>query len=272
MRTVAVTCLLALCSTAGAKSNNVRVLGIAFEGNRAVPTAALTRVLPIRRGQQIPAVVVEAALSRQFVEAAVVEPVSRLYYRLGFVTHQLTPQSVQLVRRKRGVLVKVKLSEGPRFKMGKLHGGSGRHRRSLGLKRGRTFDGVELTRGVDRITRRLRDQGYAAAEVKPQLTLDAERKTIHVQLRVDRGALFAVEKIELQGNRKIHARLIRGALDFAEGDRYSERALKRSWERLMATGFFKSVDLSLSKGEKESGLVITVTSTERANCPSLDAA
>ena len=256
-----------------ARSPALRLLGISFNGNRAIPTSELVGALPIRTGHLVPVAVINGELQAPFVEAAFVEPLSRLYVERGYVDHRLTRDSVRLVRRKEGVLVRVEIGEGQRYQLGKLRleGAARKHVKAFGIRPGQPFDGSKLARGIGRLARTFHDRGHAGAEVTPKITVDRERRTVDVLLQVDRGDVFAVEAIQLRGNLRIRNRIIRSALTFAVGDRYSESALERSWKRLMATGYFETVKLSLSRGKSGNSLIVTIDAAELDGCPRVDA-
>jgi outer membrane protein assembly factor BamA len=265
--------LCAFSAHARSNGNTLSLRAITFAGNRAITAPALRRALPIRVGQRLPwAVLTDGDLRKSFVERAVVEPLGRVYLERGFVEHRIDAGSVELRRAAGGVQIHVKIDEGPRFLMGRLTvAGLDDRPVARGVRTGQTFNALALYQGLGQLARSLRDRGHAAAEVTPELSLDRRRRVVDVHLSVQTGAVYEVETIALRGNQRVRSSIIRRALSFAKGQRYNESAIEASRRRLMATGYFESVDLELSAGREARGLVVTIVATERPDCPRVDA-
>lgn len=74
---------------------------------------------------------------------------------------------------------------------------------------------------------------------------------------------LTVERIEITGNSKTRAGVIRSYLNFAEGDAISPLLLERNWQRLAATQFFKSVEFYTRPGSEKGKLIVVIEVRER---------
>lgn len=260
-------CLTLVCvgvgGSAAAEPTNLRLHAISFDGNHSFAKETLARVLPVKEGRGLPlALLRDEQLLTAFVQQGIVSPLSDFYLDHGYVEHELGLGSVHLDLVEGGVSIHVTITEGKRFRVGRL---------SEGLRPGQVFSRSKLVRAMARLARTLHDRGHAAAEITPELDLDREHRVVNVRLLVDKGAVYHVERIEVRGGGRISAPVIRRALAFKKGDRFSLAALERSQARLMAAGHFDAVNLSISQGASDDGLVITVETSERAGCPQLEA-
>jgi outer membrane protein assembly factor BamA len=277
MRRLFVHLVVGLCAfSAKAESapNTLPLRDITFAGNKTITAAELRRALPIKLGQQLPwAVLGKGELRVSFIGKALLEPLGRLYLERGFVEHEIDGKAVELRPAKGGIWIHVVIkNEGPRFQMGRLTvAGLDGRQVARGVQTGQTFNALALYQGLGQLARSLRDRGHAAVEVTPELSLDRKRRVVDVHLAVETGAVYRVESVALRGNQRVRASIIHRALSFARGDRYNESALEQSRQRLMASGYFESVDLELSPGRSGNGIVVTVVATERADCPRVDA-
>ena len=79
------------------------------------------------------------------------------------------------------------------------------------------------------------------------------------------GPMLVIEAIEVQGNASTAERLIRRALPIAAGDalRAGDPRLRKARYKVLALGFFRSVDLELRKGSERGKVILTVIVAER---------
>lgn len=254
---------LILDGPAYAEPVGLPLFSISFTGNHSFSKKTLTHVLPVKEGGILPLDLLrDEKLLAAFAERGIVRPLSDFYLDRGFVEHELGLGSVHLDLAEGGVSIHVKIIEGKRFRVGRLSGG---------LTPGQVFSQTRLVRAMARLARALHDRGHAAAEITPELDLDRKRRVVNIRLVVDKGAVYHVERIQVRGGGRISAPVIRRALTFKAGDRFSLSALERSRARLMAAGHFDLVSLSISNGTSGDRLVITVETTERIDCPQLEA-
>jgi outer membrane protein insertion porin family len=248
---------------AAAEPIGLPLRSISFTGNSSFSSPTLTRVLPVKEGGILPLdLLQDERLLAAFVEQGIVRPLSEFYLDRGYVEHELGLGSVHLDLAEGGVSIQITITEGKRYRVG---------RRGGGLTPGQVFSRTKLVQAMARRARALQDRGHAAAEITPEIDLDRERRLVNVRLVVDKGAVYHVERIQVRGNGRISAPVIRRALALKAGDRFSLSALERSHARLMAAGHFDSVNLSISQGTSDGRLVIIVETTERLGCPRLEA-
>ena len=107
------------------------------------------------------------------------------------------------------------------------------------------------------------DEGYAYASINPITTPDDETLTADINLQIAKGQRITVERINIEGNTTTRDKVIRREMELKENDRYSERLLRRSREKLMRLGFFESVDFATPRGSRDDTMVLNVTVKEK---------
>ncbi len=78
-------------------------------------------------------------------------------------------------------------------------------------------------------------------------------------------SVYVLEGVEIRGNERTLSRVISGMLPWAPGDRIDpeDRRLLRARFRLLATGYFREVELSLRRGSRRGHVVLVVHVQER---------
>jgi outer membrane protein insertion porin family len=109
----------------------------------------------------------------------------------------------------------------------------------------------------------LAKRGYPFVSVHPRFARDAAARAIDVVFVLDDGAHRYVERIVIRGNLRTRDELLRGELEFAEGDPYNQTLVDRAERRLRNMGLFKSVRVSTSQGAAPDRLVLAIDVEEQ---------
>lgn len=81
---------------------------------------------------------------------------------------------------------------------------------------------------------------------------------------------YRVEAIELQGNQRTDASLILQRVSIKKGAVLDENLVSLSRARLLATGFFVDVNMTLKKGQRRGWVIVLITVNERPPIPAVD--
>ena len=92
--------------------------------------------------------------------------------------------------------------------------------------------------------------GFPFAQATPRITRDAAAKRIDVAFTIDQGPRTYVERIDIHGNTRTRAYVIRREFDISEGDAYNKSLLDRAERRLKNLNYFKTVKISRRQGSK----------------------
>lgn len=200
------------------------------------------------------------------------------YYDRGHLTVDIATPRVALTPDRQYIDIVIPIREGPRYRIGRLRvqevdedgneveplGGRRQMRERVHAVPGDYFSRSVIGRDIVAVQTHYRDAGYANVEVTPDIQPDTARQTVDLTVRIVRGPIVHIHRIEVRGNAKTSERVIRREMEIIEGERYSESAYQASRRRIMALGFFERVDLSTEPVEGHPDqLVVNVEVAER---------
>ena len=107
------------------------------------------------------------------------------------------------------------------------------------LKRGDVFSREVLRQDVGRIMDRYDGIARPFASVVPLFNIDQEKKTVAVSIDIQEGGEVRIGRINISGNSKTRDKVIRREMRLDEGEVYSKKAIKRSYERLGNLNYFR---------------------------------
>jgi outer membrane protein insertion porin family len=254
----------------------VSVRRVHFVGNDHLSDDDLLGFMRTHPTSVISLVTSNDTFKRDFFDEDVMR-IQALYYDRGYLNVQVAPPRIELTPDRQQIDITVPVSEGPRFKIGRLKvieqndageevdplGGRRVVREQIETDPGEWFSRTKLSEGIERITRHYRDAGFAKAEVTPDTELDVDKRIVHITVGIRRGPECHIERIEIQGNDKTRDKVLRREIVITEGEKYSQTKLEYSKERMTALGYFERVDMSEADGNEPDGLVITYEVKER---------
>jgi outer membrane protein insertion porin family/translocation and assembly module TamA len=193
---------------------------------------------------------------------------------------QQTPEDKAWEAKRTRVLVEIGVDEGPQTKVAAMHVNFASVDKSVDEKleqrveaaakdhldedQGFTEEHYEDARRA--ALRALTDRGYAYAEVTKNADIDVEKNLATVTYTISTGPPSTFGKIEIVGLKGIPEWLIRPALGFKEGQRFSTRRLAEAQTALAEFGVFGSIAIepAIAKGGPRPTAVPIRISVERA--------
>ncbi len=191
------------------------------------------------------------------------------YWEEGHLRAELGPVQASLSADRRTVALTIPVREGPAYTVSEvsLTGDAAQEPAiasvSLRSRAGDRFRSSVLREDLTALVTRLQDEGHPFAEVTPVPVPDDGARTVALRLDLTAGPVAVIERAEVTGNTRTRDQVIRTELRFVEGERFGAAALRRSQERLQATGFFDGVELVPVPGSDEGHVVIQVRVKER---------
>ena len=237
-------------SAAGAQSGRGEVESVVFEGNEFFSDAELGRLVQTRAPSCPPILVITCALgidwgrsSTPFSARTLSEDAQRLqfYYQAnGFQGAAVAPDAT--LTADSAVAVTFRIVEGPAYRVGSISFAGDPVPVELGagtdlpIGAGDPMQALLIQEAADTLARRLRDAGYAYADVFINIDLAFGSDTASVAYRVELGPVSAVGPIEVDGNRLLEDEVILARLPFREGQRFSEREILEGQRSLYELG------------------------------------
>ena len=193
--------------------------------------------------------------------------VEKLYTDNGYV--QARVGEPEVVANEQGLFLEVEIVEGPQFKVGELLVQGDETidlealRKKIRLDEGETFSRSNLTSDVETLEAHYTDRGFFFANVSPITQTNPDSLTVDVQFVVEKGPLYFVRNVDINGNTRTVDSVIRREVRLVEGQLYSARALQVSSVRIRRLGFFEDVAFEPNTTEDPSQLDLDVNVVER---------
>lgn len=192
------------------------------------------------------------------------------YLNHGYLKVKVLPPKVTISKDKRYIFVTFQVHEGNQYKIGKVSVSgdilttTDEIKGILETKQGNIYSQKKLDSDVMLLTERYGDEGYAYANINPQIEPNDENLTADIDVRITKGKRIRIEYINIEGNTTTRDKVIRREMELKENDRYSERLLKKSKEKLMRLGFFEEVNFATPRGSSDDMMILNVSVKERS--------
>jgi outer membrane protein insertion porin family len=247
----------------------VQVRRVNFVGNEHVPKEEITPYMQTQEGNYL-AFLSSAGTYKEDAFQRDLQAVQAVYLEKGYVNVKVGKPHVALSPDRTALFISIPVEEGEQYTIGRVDFGG----ELLGMKPflpqllqsapGDLFMRSKVGHDLFAVGDFYRDMGYAYANITPQTSLDPQARTLDLTFDVQPGQKVFFERIEIQGNTKTRDKVIRRELRVFEGDLYSASAIKASKQRVMALGFFESVEITSRKGSGEDRMVAVVEVKEKS--------
>jgi outer membrane protein insertion porin family len=243
---------------------------IAFVGNKAFSEGRLLEVINSR----------ESAWWRFLSTSDEYDPekvnfdkelLRRFYLKNGYADFAVKDATAELSPDRKAFFLTFTISEGERYRNAKISVDSHLPKvpsdsltDDLQVAEGDWYDGDAVGRTADAITTDVHNRGYAFVEVTPRITRNTENHTVDIVFNVGEGPRVYVERIDIVGNTRTEDKVIRREFRVAEGDAFSEEAVRRSRQRLNDLGYFSSVNIQPQPGSAPDRTVLNTQVQEKA--------
>ena len=199
------------------------------------------------------------------------ELLRRFYLKNGYADVDIKEATAELSPDRRAFFVTFNISEGERYRVGKVTIDSKLKnlpgedlRSSVPIDTGDTYDGDLVEKTSTALQDAVQTRGFAFVEVKPQIARDKAKKTVDLVFDVGEGPRVFIERIDIVGNTRTKDKVIRREFRLAEGDAFNAATVRRSRQRLQDLGYFNSVTVQPSQGSAPDRAILTANVDEKA--------
>ncbi|QQS12765.1 MAG: outer membrane protein assembly factor BamA [Rhodospirillales bacterium] len=199
------------------------------------------------------------------------ELLRKFYLSEGYADFRVLSAVAELAPDREGFYVTFTISEGERYKFGKVDVTS----RFEGLdvdaikalvtaREGDWYNAERVEQTITAVSEAVGTLGYAFVDVRPNIKRNKETLTVDVTFDIQEGPRVYVERINISGNTRTLDKVIRREFRLSEGDAFNTAKLRRSQQRLQNLGFFEKVDISNQAGASPDRTVIEVNVVEQS--------
>ena len=134
--------------------------------------------------------------------------------------------------------------------------------KALRVSAGDIFNLTQIQETLDNIKKISVSNGYPFLIGKVEQKRNFQSKSIELVFKVVEGPKLFVEQIEISGNSHTRDNVIRREFQVEEGDAFDPSMLRRSEEKLQATGFFESVKVGVRQGSSSQNAIVDIAVKE----------
>jgi outer membrane protein insertion porin family len=206
-------------------------------------------------------------LDRKELESDVAK-IKSFYYNNGYIKSQVGEPEISY-EEDTGLIITISISEGPQYTISKvsvegdLIKDSSELYDELKITEEMVYNREVIRSDVLRLNEIYADEGYAFADISPQIKEDDRKHTVDITYRISKGKKVRFERIEITGNTRTRDKVIRRELLVVEGGYFSGRKLARSGQNLHRLGFFEELEVNTKKGSSDDAMILDINVKDR---------
>jgi outer membrane protein insertion porin family len=248
------------------EGNKILIKKIQFTGNTAFSESKLKKEITTSEKSILSWFTSAGDLNQEILNQDSAR-LTAFYHNNGYIRARVGDPQVEF--EEDGIVITFKVSEGPRFKVGKVDFSG-----DLILPKDELMKKIKITKepfynrevlrsDVLAITDIYTGEGYAYADVSPKVDQDSEKLVANITIQIDRGKQVYFERIQISGNTKTRDKVIRRELRVYEEELYGGQRLKRGIRNLNRLDYFQNVKVDTSKGSADDRMKMNVEVTEK---------
>ncbi len=197
--------------------------------------------------------------------------IKAVYIDNGYLDVSVSEPETVFDEEKDGYVVSFSIEEGGQYKVdsvtfsGELSENEEKISPKLGLKPGDVFSSFTLQSDITKITDYYGDQGYAFANVSPDVRLDKRRGLVRIDYSIEKGQKVYIRNIDILNNSRTRDHVIRRELSLREQQLYSGSKVKAARAEVHRLGYFEdTVEVTTNRvGDTEDLLDVGIRVEER---------
>jgi outer membrane protein insertion porin family len=240
---------------------------IAFEGNESFTDKRLKKLMQTSEKNFLSWLTASGTLKKEDLDQDMAR-IHAFYQNHGFIQTKVGEPQIEF--KDNLIYITIKIDEGPQFKVGRvdIEGDLVLSKDEL-LKKVSITQETHYNREVVRndvlaLTDLYSDEGYAYADIAPEIDKDMDNLLVDITYTIDKGNQVYFERIIISGNTKTRDKVIRRELEVHEQELYSGKKLKRGVRNLYRLEYFEDIKIETEKGSTDDSMVLEVDVKEKA--------
>ncbi|MGO9432311.1 outer membrane protein assembly factor BamA [Rhodoblastus sp.] len=199
------------------------------------------------------------------------EAIRRYYLKNGYADFRIIGTDAVFDPAIGGYVLTISVEEGEQYTVGSVHVES--HLRDVSdaslegdvsVHVGDVYNGDQVEKTVDRLTKAIARRGYAFTQVHPRGDRDPATHTVSIAFVIEEGPRVYIERINVRGNTATRDYVIRREFDIGEGDAYNKAMIDKAERRLNSLGYFKKVKITNEAGSAADRVIVDVDVEEQS--------
>jgi outer membrane protein insertion porin family len=247
----------------------VRIRQINILGNRAISTGKIKGKMKTATWK-IYSFITSSGYYKKETMTADIESIRDLYFNDGYIKVVVSEPEIQLTSDKKGMIIAIRISEGDQYRVSSVAITGNKAfpetelRKLISTAPGKVFSKEVLRKDISAMTDRYTQNGYALANIFPDIVPDEASKQLQLIYKVEEGDIYRVGRIEISGNTRTRDKVIRREVRLDEGEIFNSALLKRSYERINNLNYFETLDIAPKPRYEEKLLDMDIKIKERS--------
>jgi outer membrane protein insertion porin family len=201
------------------------------------------------------------------------ELLTRFYHSRGFADFKTISVITNISENKERFYITITIDEGEKYRFGKIELDSRLTTSSLSLDELRSelttitkdvYDIRKIENSVDKMIKRINDQGFAFVDIEPEIRLDNEKKVANIIYHIGESRKVYIGRINITGNVRTSDKVIRREFRLSEGDPYNATKITRSEKRINDLDFFEPVSVETERTDQADKVNLNVNVQEKS--------
>lgn len=195
----------------------------------------------------------------------------KFYLSEGYVDFRVISAVAELAPDKSDFYLTFALDEGERYKFGSLNISSAIKgvdakilRDNLLMNEGEWYNADKVEKTVTKLMAVLGDAQFAFANVLPEITKNADKRTVDITFNIKEGERVYIGKIDISGNSRTVDKVIRREIPLSEGDPFSTSKINKAERALKDLGYFEEAKVVPVDGDQPDRANLMVAVKEKA--------
>lgn len=250
------------------ENKGVVVRKIFFIGNKVFPDKKLRKTIKTKKKTAFSFLTGSGKYEEELLKHDVLM-LTYHYLNHGYLKVKVSPPKTTISKDKRYIFVTFQIHEGQQYRIGDISISGDiltTHEELMGMlqtKTGDIYSQMNLELDIQKLVEMYGDEGYAYSAIVPQTMPNDETLTADININIAKGNRITVERINITGNTTTRDKVIRREMDIKEDDRYNDKGLKKSKEKLMRLGYFEEVNFATPRGTRDDTMVLNVDVKEK---------
>ncbi len=229
------------------EGEKIYIKKISFEGNTTFDSDDLEDVIETREKGWLSWLTDSGLLDKDLLNQDASRVVA-FYNNNGYLETRVGEPVV--TQEEEWLYIKFIIDEGPRFKVGTVEIGGDLIADKqiildmLSIRNEEFLSRQVLREDILKITDFYAEQGYAFADIRPNMNKSQSGSRVDIDLSIDKGELVYINRVALRGNSRTRDNVIRRELEISEGGVFDAKGLRTSSQKLQRLDFFEEVNVT----------------------------
>jgi outer membrane protein insertion porin family len=248
------------------ESGKLYVKEIKFEGNHAFTDKQLRNVMELKTWNLLSYFTSRGVIKPELLERDA-EKISSFYFNHGYIKAKVGEPKIEVTAG--GLYVTFPIEEGNQYRVGKINfrgdllDPAETLQSKIESSNGKVYSREILQKDLTTLSDLYADQGYANADVTPNLKENDLDRTVDISFDITKGDKVYIERIDIVGNIKTRDKVIRREMRVYEQELFSATKIKKSTQNLRRLEFFEDVNFSTSPGSTPEKVNLKINVKER---------